>query len=449
MYNIRKLAVDILSAVYYEGAYSNITLNKYIKKYEVEPRDRGLLTQIVYGTIKNSLYLDHIINTYSKVKVKKMKPLIATVLRMSIYQLLYLDKVPESAVCNEAVKIVKKTRLKNLSGFVNGVLRSVIRGDKDIVMPKKGKDTVGYLSLTYSFPKWLIEKWSQELGGFEEVEKLLEAMNETPDLTIRTNTLKTTPEKLYDQLVQAGYQVEQPSFPAEGLVIKNSSDVAKIPGFKEGLFTVQDRSSMLIPYAAGVKKGDLVLDVCAAPGGKSTHMATKMEDEGQVIARDVYAHKLDLIEETCKRLGLKSVKTELKDAMLLDKNLIGKADVVLVDAPCSGLGIINKKPDIKLTKSQEDLDDLQNVQQEILLKASQYVKDQGTLIYSTCTLNKKENEEMVDWFIKNQPFKLESLEGYLPDKVDCDTMRDGYVRLTPHQHDTDGFFIARMVREDR
>lgn len=447
-YNARKIVVDILKAVYYEEAYSNLTLNRLFKQYDVEEKDRGFITRIVYGTIQNTYYIDHVINTYSKVKTKKMKPLILVTLRMSIYQIMFMDQVPDSAACNEAVKLIKKSPYGRLSGFVNGVCRSIAREDKEVKLPDFHKEPFEYLSIRYSFPTWLLEIWYDELKDYEELKKLIKRMNEPKGITVRCNTLKNTPSQLKSLFDEQGVHYEIGRYAKEAFHIKKGSSVVNLPGFEEGLFTVQDESSMLVTYAMAPEKGDVVLDLCSAPGGKATHLAQWTDDQCEIIAKDLHAHKIELIEENCRRLGITSIKAEVGDATVLDKTMIQQVDKVLVDAPCSGLGIINNKPEIKLNKDLNDIESLVKIQRKILGVAAGYVKKGGVLIYSTCTINKRENSDNIKWFTENYPYECISLKKHLPESLDCDTIDNGYVQLLPQQHGTDGFFIARLIRKD-
>jgi len=442
--NARKVSVKILCEILEEECYSNITLNKYLNKIE-DTTDRGFITQLVYGTITNIYYIDYVINSYSKTKTEKMKPLILNCMRISVFQMFFLSKVPVSAICNEAVKIVKKSRYSGLASFVNGVLRNIARNKDDIKYPIKEKNVVEYLSIMYSFPEWIIKLWIDQMESLEVVEDLCKKSNEVSEISLRCNTLKINPEALYELLEKSNINCIKGEFVEECIKISKSSAIKNIKGFDKGYFQVQDQSSMLVAYAANPSEEDLVIDVCAAPGGKSTHMAQIMNNKGRIIARDVYEHKLLLIKENYERLGINNIETGMYDATKIDEKLIRKADVVLVDAPCSGLGIIRKKPDIKLN-SNENIKELVEIQRQILSVTSNYVKDDGVLIYSTCTINKEENEQNVKWFTNNFDFELDSLEQYLPENL-SDNLKAGYIQLYPSIHNTDGFFIARFKRK--
>lgn len=447
-YNSRKLAANVLKKVYYDGAYSNLLLHSTFKQYEVKPIDKGFITRLVYGTLQQTYLLDYMINKFSKVKTKKIKPLILVTLRLSIYQIMFMEQVPDSAVCNEAVKIIKKSPFKNLSGFVNGVLRGYLRGKDQLQLPDPSKEPVTYLSVVYSFPTWMVELWLKEFGSFDEVEALLKSFNKEKGVYIRVNTNKTSVENMEGLLEEKGIAFEKGAYLDEAIYIPKGFNIDEVPGYKEGLFTVQDESSMFVAHGLGATKKSKVLDMCSAPGGKTTHIAELAEDSLELTACDIHEHKIELIKEHANRLDLKSITVKLQDATQPVEEYKEAFDYVLVDAPCSGLGIVNHKPEIKLSKSKDDLDALVEIQRKILDVAQSYVKKGGTLVYSTCTINKDENENMRRWFLDEFPFHSSSLANLLPESLECDTIEDGYVQLLPHKHHTDGFFIARFIRKD-
>jgi len=442
----RETALKILYDIDQKRAYSNIAVNKYLEGSELRDVDRAFVTDLVYGTVKWKLTIDWIIGQFSSVKIRKISPWILNILRMGIYQLLYMDRVPESAACNESVNLSKRYGHRASSGYVNAVLRNVARNREKIKYPDKEKELLGYLSIKYSHPEWLVEKWLK-LYGNEFTESLLAGNNEVPDFTVRVNTLKISREQLLEELRQEGIEADEGTYLKEAVVIKNPSSVSRLETFKKGHFQVQDESSMLVSRILDPQPGELIMDVCSAPGGKATHIAELMNDKGAVIARDIHEHKVKLIEEAVERLGLSIVKAEIFDASVTDHRYLRKADRVLIDAPCTGFGIIRKKPDIKWARNLEDMDEITGLQSKIIRSSSAYVKPGGVLVYSTCTINPRENEGIVEDFIRsNSDFELEDISMMLPEKLQRAEASKGWMQLYPNKDGTDGFFIARMKR---
>lgn len=441
----REIALDILIEILEKGDFSHTQLNRTLKaQTALTKQDRSFITRLVEGTLERLITLDYILNGYSKVKVKKMKPFIRNLLRMSLYQLKYMDQVPDSAVCNEAVKLAGKRGFKSLSGFVNGVLRNIARNSKGSVLPLEEKDREEYLSILYSTPRWMIEKWLKDYD-YETVKNMLAAQfEEKKYTTVRVNLAKNTVEELTERLKEENVETIEGNYLSCALKIQGFENMDSIKAFAEGRFTVQDESSMLIGLIAGIQKKDFIIDVCGAPGGKALHAAELLKGTGMVETRDVTDYKVALIQENIRRMGLPNIKAVKKDATLKDEDSILKADIVLADLPCSGLGVIGKKPDIKYNMTREKQQELVKLQREILSVVSGYVKTGGILIYSTCTVNREENLENVEWFTENYPFQLESLEGRLPEKLPCETKEKGYLQLIPGIHETDGFFMARL-----
>ncbi|MFZ5966318.1 MAG: 16S rRNA (cytosine(967)-C(5))-methyltransferase RsmB [Bacillota bacterium] len=440
--NARKYALEILDNIYIKGAYSNIAINKQLEHHSFEAIDRRFITELVYGVIENQIYLDFIIDHLSKTKINKLDLSILNILRMGLYQLIYLDKVPDSAAVNESVKLAKQKNVK-ASGFVNGLLRNYLRNKNNIELPNPSKDLVKYLSIKYSHPLWLVQKWVGEYGQ-EFTEALLSANNQTPPLSIRMNTLKMNKEEAVNILAADGIKGVDGLYVEEALHIENISSIDKLKSYENGYFTIQDESSMLVAHVVNPLPGEFVIDVCSAPGGKSTHMAQLMKNQGKILSRDIYDHKLKLIRAAADRLGISIIETERFDAKVTDAHLIEKADKVLVDAPCSGLGIIRRKPEIKYTRKAEDFQTLAALQLEILEAASHYVKPGGYLIYSTCTIAPEENMGVVEAFIRNnQQFKLIDINELLPEKLQSN---NAYLQLYPNTHNIDGFFICKMQK---
>lgn len=441
---IRELVLTILVDVIENNEYSHQVINNTLKKYQyLEKQDRAFLSRLAEGTIERLLHLDYVLDQFSSVKVKKMKPVIRNILRMGVYQILFMDSVPVSAACNEAVKLAEKKGFKNLKGFVNGVLRNISRNKENINYPDESKAPVKYLSVMYSTPEWIINNWLADYE-YSFVKKMLEASFKERQVSIRCNLTKTDPEKLKQELIENGITVENSPFLPYAFRISDINYMNQIPAFSKGLFQVQDESSMFVAEVAGIQKDNIVIDVCAAPGGKSLHAADKLMSTGLVISRDLTEYKVSLIEENIHRLAYGNVKTEVFDALTIDKDSIGKADVVFADLPCSGLGVLGKKTDIKYKMTTEKQKDLVKLQRDILDIVWQYVKKGGVLIYSTCTINKEENLDNVKWFTDKYNFSLESLDDYLPNDLRSKTTKEGYLQFLPGIHDTDGFFVARL-----
>ena len=436
----REIAYKVLLDIEKNKNYSNMAINKHFKDVKMSNQDRGLATEIIYGVIENKYYIDYMIDKLSKVKTNKMEIYVKTLLRMGIYQIMFLNSISDYAAVNETVNLAKKKNSK-VSGFINGILRNVIR-QKEEIGKVKTKDDVDYLSIKYSYDKWMIRNWMIHFGK-EFTEELLEANNERPNIYLRTNTLKITRDELIKKLEKQNIKAEKVNVVEEAIKVEHLKDIENNSLYKEGLFTVQDVSSMLVGKVMNPKENSLVLDVCSAPGGKTTHMATLMNNTGQVVSRDIYDHKLKLIKAASKRLGLTNVDVEEFDGMKLDRESICKFDYVLADLPCSGLGIIRRKPEIKY-KEKEEFRQLPPIQKKILENASKYVKVGGTLIYSTCTIQDSENIDVVNEFLqKNKNFELVPIKEV---NVDLENQEKGYMKIYPNVHNMDGFFISKLIR---
>ncbi len=439
----REIALKTIYEINEKGAYSNIALNKQLEGNTLKDVDRAFITDLVYGTIKWKLSIDYVISSFSSTKLKKISPWILNLLRLGVYQILYMDRIPESAACNESVKLAKKYGHAASSGFVNGVLRNIARKKDSITYPDKQKDPVQYLSVKYSHPDWLVKEWLSAFG-FDFTEDLLISNNQVPEFTIRVNTIRTSKEELIANLSENGVQLEAGKAVEEALILKNPGSFLKLDSYKMGHFQVQDESSMLSAKILDPKPGDLVVDVCSAPGGKTTHMAQLMENKGQIIARDIHEHKINLINEAAERLGISIIKAEVYDAVMVDESLLEKADRVLVDAPCTGYGIIRKKPDIKWARTMSDIKEITDLQLKILNAASKYVKPGGFIVYSTCTIGKEENRDLVEKFLTlNKDFSFEEFTELLPDVLK-EYSGNGYIELYPNINKIDGFFVAKM-----
>lgn len=446
--NTREIILDILIAVEKGEGFSHKLLKDTLDKYDyMERKDKAFIKRIVEGVLERQMYLDFIINAYSNTPVNKMKPLIRCLMRMSVYQLLFMQ-VPDRAVCNEAVKLAAKRKFVNLKGFVNGVLRKVASCKEELPEPDR-EDIVSFLSIVYSMPVWLVEKWISEFGE-EVTEGILKAFLEISPVTIRISSSVSEEDRdaLLAQMREKGIEVQKHPYLPYAYTLTHLEGMYQVPGFSQGLVTVQDVSSMLAVEAAGITKGSLVLDVCAAPGGKTMLAAEKTGKEGMVIARDVSDMKVSFIEENAGRMCLDQVRVQVQDAAVLDEAMIGKADVVIADLPCSGLGIIAKKRDIKYNVTPKSLLELQTLQRQILDVVSQYVKPGGILLYSTCTINPMENEQNRAYILEHLGFDAVSLDAYLPEALHSETTKEGYLQLLPSIHQTDGFFISRFQKKE-
>ena len=438
--NAREIAYKVLLDIEKNNNYSNMAINKHFKDVKLSNQDRGLATEIIYGVIENKYYIDYMIDKLSKVKTNKMEIYVKTLLRMGVYQIMFLNSISDYAAVNETVNLAKKKNSK-VSGFINGILRNVIR-QKEEIGKVKTKDDIEYLAIKYSYDKWMIKNWMAHFGK-EFTEELVEANNERPNIYLRTNTLKITRGELIEKLAEQNIKAEKVNVVEEAIKVEHLKDIENNKLYKEGLFTVQDISSMLVGKVMNPKENSLILDVCSAPGGKTTHIATLMENSGQVVSRDIFEHKIKLIQNSVNRLGLKNVDVELFDALSLDKESIDKFDYVLADVPCSGLGIIRRKPEIKY-KEKEEIKDLPKLQKQILQNAAKYVKVGGTLIYSTCTVQDDENIEVVENFLQsNKRFQFEKIENI---NIDLENEDKGYLKIYPNIHGMDGFFIAKLKR---
>lgn len=443
MINSRMICLECIIDILENNSHSHTVLNDTLSIYQyLDKKDRAFITRLCVGTVERAIELDYIINQFSKIKTNKMKPVIRNILRMSVYQIKYMDNVPTRAAINEGVNIAVKKGFFNLKGFVNGVLRNIDRNIDNIQYPKE--DTIEYYEIKYSMPKWIIEKWFKELGK-EVTTKVLEGfLKDNVTTSIRCNTNIIEVDDLAEQLSKEASKVEKSPYCKEGLILSGYDYLGKINSFNKGLFYVQDVSSMISVDACGIKENDYIIDVCAAPGGKAITAALRLKSTGVVDARDISEKKVGYITDNIERYGLKNVVVKVYDALEEDKDAIGKADIVIADLPCSGLGVIGQKADIKYNASPEKLEELSKLQREILKVVAAYVKPGGVLVYSTCTINEDENESNVKWFADNFDFELESLEPYVSTAIKDETVKEGYLKLLPGVHNTDGFFIARF-----
>ncbi|KYH35915.1 ribosomal RNA small subunit methyltransferase B [Clostridium tepidiprofundi DSM 19306] len=441
MENSRKVAVDVLINVFDRKSYSNITLDKMLNSSKLNAQDRALTTEIVYGTIKYKYTIDKIIDSFLVEGLSSLDSSILNILRISIYQIKYLDKVPNFAVVDEAVELAKKYKSKGASKLVNAVLRNYIR------KPDKHSfnrfSSIDAMCSEFSFPKWLVKLFTKQYGE-ALTKKILKGLNERPCVTVRVNSLKASYDEVFEALQRNGYVVKEGIICPDAIMIIRGQSILKNTLFDEGYFTVQDESAMLVADSMDLCENLNVLDLCSAPGGKTTHIAEIMNNKGSIEAFDIYENKLELIQSNLIRLGINNVKCSIMDAEKYNESLKNSADRVLIDVPCSGLGIIRKKPEIKWNKSNNQLNALVKIQRNILMNASRYVKVGGSILYSTCTLNKDENENNILWFINNNTnFEIEPL--YFGKGDNLLYSKEGYVTILPNEY-MDGFFICKIKR---
>lgn len=428
--SVRELVLDILIEVNERDKYSHLMIREVLSKYQyLEKKERAFLTRLAEGTIEHGIELDYIINSFASVKVNKMKPLIRNLLRMSVFQLKYMDSIPDSAVCNEAVKLAKKRGFAKLSGFVNGVLRNIARGLGELQYPDEQKEPEHFLEVTYSVPRWMIAQWMADYG-YGKTKGICASFLEEKPITIRTNLTRCTPQELRERLEAEGVTVEAVESLPYAFAISGFDYLQSLEAWREGLFYVQDLSSMMVAETAEPKAGDYIIDVCAAPGGKSSHLAEKLDETGMVEARDLTEYKVSLIEENIARHGLLNMTAVQMDATCYDKESVEKADILICDLPCSGLGVMGKKTDIRYKMTQDKQAQLVELQRQILDTVYSYVKPGGTLVYSTCTINRAENEGNVNWFVEKHPeYELLSSK-----------------QMFPGERCNDGFYIAKLKR---
>jgi 16S rRNA (cytosine967-C5)-methyltransferase len=439
----REIVLDMLLEVIEDKKFSHTVLNQVLKKHqEMDKQQRAFISRLFTGTVERYLTLDYYINSFASLKVEKMKPLIRNLLRLSVYQILYMDQIPESAVCNEAVKLAKKRGFSKLSGFVNAILRNIIRNRETLALPDKDTNPALYLEAAYSFPSWLAKHLLAQYD-YQQLEAMLASSLREKETSIRCNLLRSNPKELRQLLEAEGVRVKDSEYLDYAFRISSYDHLERLDSFRRGLFTVQDVSSMLVCEAAGLKNTDFVVDVCSAPGGKALHAA---QIAAKVSARDLTEYKAGLIRENMTRLGAGNVEVKVWDATVTDPSLIGKADVVLADLPCSGLGVIGKKADIKYRLTPAGLKELEELQMSILSVVKDYVKPGGILIYSTCTVNRDENQKIRNWFLEHFDFQAESLDPYLPESLKNKDTKEGYLQLLQGIHGTDGFFLTRLRR---
>lgn len=456
--NIREIVLDTLLTLEKSEEYSHRLIRAVLDKYDyLDGRDKSFIKRLTEGTIERQIELDYHLDHVSRLPVRKMKPLIRCLLRMSVYQILYMDAVPDSAVCNEAVRLAGKRGFHDLKGFVNGVLRSLSRQKEKLSLPDEKKEPVKFLSVKYSMPVWIVELWLSQYGR-DVTERMLEGMMRIHPVSLRFSPVLPERERedRVERLRQAGADIRVSPYLPYVYSLGYGDNIGTLPGFREGVFTVQDVSSVLAVEAAQIRDTDFVMDICAAPGGKCILAAEKAY---RVLARDISNEKTDVIEENIRRMGVRNIEVQVFDATKFDKEYEEKADVLLMDVPCSGLGVVGKKRDIKYRVTPESMESLTELQRQIVDNSWRYVKPGGTLIYSTCTIHSGENESMVRYICEELPFEPVSLENALPRtlweqkqlldaRIQQEMMaQNSCIQLLPGFMECDGFFFAKFRRK--
>lgn len=438
----RHAALQVLKEVNQDKRFANISLKEILRNRSLTGRDAAFVTQLVYGTLEKQITIDYLLGKLAD--LRRVNPWIVNILRMGAYQILYMDRVPDSAACNEAVKLCIAHGLFALKGLVNGILRNLARCKEELKIPDPSLPFAENLSIKYSYPLWLVEKWIKDFGK-ETAEDILKPIGANNITTIRVHS-SNTKDRLKELLRPHGMEVQDGFHLSEALCLSNIGDIESNIYYQKGFFTVQGESSILVSHIVDPKSGETVLDACSSPGGKAIHMAELMNGQGRVAAWDIHPHRVDLIERNRKRMGAEIVQPLVMDAAIENAEWMNKFDRILIDAPCSGLGIIHKKPDIKLRLTPNDLKGLPEIQAKILSACSLYLKPGGVLVYSTCTINPEENHDIVAGFLRNHPdFLLEDPLSFMPDTLHT-AVQNRMVQIIPSRHRIDGFFIARLRR---
>ena len=442
---VREVALKVLYNIEVNKAYSNITLDEEINKNIkiLDNRDIGFISELTYGVITWKLTIDEIIKKYSNLRLKKISPWILNALRMGIYQIVFLNKVPKSAAVNESVNLAKRYGHKGSSNFVNAILRKVSKNDYEEMF--NIENNVERISKTTSMPVWIVETLLKE-NTLEKVEEICKNSNLKPELSIRVNNLKTSKEELKKKLEEKDIKVENGVL-EDFLILKNAKNIENIEEFKNGFFTVQDEAAGLTAKILNPQINDTVLDACSSPGGKTTYLAEIMKDKGEIIAFDIHPHRVKLVEQVSKRLNLKSIKTDVKDSSIYDEKYKEKFDKILLDVPCLGLGVLKRKPDIKWQRKEEDIEEISKIQKQILDTCSKYLKKGGVLVYSTCSILKEENEDVVNEFLEeNENFEMEKIELEENNYFKKFCKNNKFLQVYQSEK-SDGFFICKMIKK--
>ncbi len=441
MSDVRNIAYESLLKCEIRQSYPNIEIDSAIEKHGITGVDRAFYTALVYGIIERKITLDYIIGLFSGRDIVKIDKEILVILRMGVYQVMYMGSVPDHAACNECVELCKKKGKRSASGFVNALLRETIRKKEGIIYPDKRKEPTKYLSVMYSYPEWLCDMWLGDYG-FEKCEAMLSALNISPDITLRVNTLKTDKNAVIAYLSKKEIKADNGFYAKDAVRLLQACPISALDILQDGRVFVQDEASQLCAEVLGAKKGETVIDTCSCPGGKSFSVALNMQNKGKVYSFDLHGNKLSLVGKGARKLGIDIIETKEHDGSTFIEELKETADRVLVDAPCSGLGVIAKKPDLRY-KEKAAIERLPDIQYKILNASSNYVKKGGVLVYSTCTLNRRENENVVERFLaEHKEYKT-----YDFDIGNGIKSENGMLTLYPDIHKTDGFFISRFVRE--
>ncbi len=442
----RDVALNVLTDVEASGSYSNLQLNQALVQSGLERADAGLTTEIVYGTISHLNTIDYFLGRFVAKGMNKLQPWVRSLLRLSFYQIYYLDRIPPHAAVNEAVNIAKRRGHQGISGMVNGVLRNVLRQLDELVIPDN-LTAVQRISLQYSHPEWLVERWMKQFGE-SVTEQICMSNNEPPAVSVRVNTNRTTRQQMLKTLNDAGYYAQPSAIAPDGILVGGSGNMALTDWYRDGMLSIQDESSMLVAEAVQPEPGMHVLDCCAAPGGKTAHMAEKMQNKGQIIANDIHEHKRKLIDDQAQRLHLSVIDTAVGDAMALAERYDAASfDRILLDAPCSGLGVIRRKPDLKWNKSASDIKEIAALQRRLLERVSSLLKPGGILVYSTCTIEQSENEDVVRSFVEAHPQFEPVVVPLFADKLAQASASDQAsigVQILPQDYHSDGFYIAAL-----
>lgn len=443
---LRQLVLETLLEVERKGEYINVVLKGVLDKYNyLDGRKKAFIKKLSTGCLERKIELDYVIDCFSKTKTHKMKPVIRLIMEMGVYQILYMDYVYDTTACNMAVTLAKKKGFQGLTGFVNGVLRTICREKENIEYPDAENEYVKYATVRFSMPEWIINLWLEQYGR-DVTERMLKTSLQDNEVTVRVNE-NLLPEQQKDMIKRwqaAGVQVKCHPYVSYAYALSGGYGVQELYGYQEGYFAVQDVSSMLVNECAGICRNGIIIDVCAAPGGKSMHAATKLKDGGVVHACDVSDYKADKIRENVERMKLDNIQVHVADATKEVPEFVGVADVVLADVPCSGLGVLGKKADIKYRLTKEQTEEIVELQRKIIANVCRYVKTGGIFIYSTCTVNRAENNDNVKWITENYPLEVIPLEEELPLSLRDSVGEDGTLQLFPGVHECDGFYIAKL-----